>query len=133
MMLIPVSCMAGVQASVEETSQTEWVEAGPSSNETEASKVDYVANPDFGSQDYYNWLSVFTEQCKMTLLPLDVTLFQRISQVHKSLSDFMATPSGVIADRENFRELMSISKDLNAIINEHLSYVLSNLKPDPTT
>ena len=43
--------------------------------------VDYVANPDFNSQEYYNWLSNFTELSKLVPVPLDVDLFQKISQV----------------------------------------------------
>lgn len=39
----------------------------------------------------------------------------------------MATPSGVVADKENFKTLMNISKELNTIINEHLFYVMQNL------
>lgn len=92
---------------------------------------DYVTNPDFSSQDYYNWLSNFTELCKVVPMPLDVSLFQKISQVHKTLSDVMATPSGVVADKENFRVLMNITKELSTIINEHLVYVLENLNPEP--
>ncbi|OWF55080.1 zinc finger and BTB domain-containing protein 24-like isoform X2 [Mizuhopecten yessoensis] len=90
--------------------------------------LDYVTSPDFGSQQYYNWLSSFTELCKVVPMPLDVSLFQKISQVHKTLSDVMATPSGVVADKENFKILMNISKELNTIINEHLFYVMQNLE-----
>ncbi len=43
--------------------------------------VDYVSNPDFNSQEYYNWLSNFVELCKLVPMPLDVDLFQKISQV----------------------------------------------------
>ncbi len=43
--------------------------------------VDYVSNPDFNSQEYYNWLSNFTELCKLVPIPVDVDLFQKISQV----------------------------------------------------
>lgn len=93
----------------------------------EGSPTDFVANPDFNSQSYYNWLTNFTELCKVLPMPLEVSLFQKISQVHKTLSDLMANPSGVVADKENFRVLMQISKELNTIINEHLTYVLENL------
>ena len=48
-------------------------------------------------------------------------------QVLKSLSDILATPSGILANKDNFRILMNISKDLNSIINEHLAFVLKNL------
>ncbi|XP_076101242.1 uncharacterized protein LOC143071046 [Mytilus galloprovincialis] len=89
--------------------------------------VDYVANPDFNSQQYYNWLSSFTELCKVMPMPLDLSLFQKINQVHKTLSDVMATPSGVVADKENFKILMNISQELNSIINEHLFHVMQNL------
>lgn len=93
----------------------------------ETTPPDFVANPDFNSQAYYNWLTNFTELCKVLPMPLEVSLFQKISQVHKTLSDLMANPSGVVADKENFRVLMQISKELNTIINEHLTYILENL------
>ena len=89
--------------------------------------TEFVSKPDFGSQEYYDWLSSFTEACRLVPVPLDVELFQKISQVHKTLSDFMASPSGVIADKENFKVLMSISKDLSHILNEHLTCMLQNL------
>ncbi len=93
-----------------------------------AGSPDFVSNPDFNSQEYYNWLSSFTELCKMVPMPLDVDLFQKISQVHKTLSDVLATPKGILTDKENFRTLMNISKELSAIINEHLTFVLQNLE-----
>ena len=89
--------------------------------------ADFVSKPDFSSQEYYDWLSNFTEVCKALPMPLNPDLFHKISQVHKTLSDVMATPSGVIADKENFRILMNISRDLHFIISEHLTYVLQNL------
>ncbi|KAK7111086.1 hypothetical protein V1264_014861 [Littorina saxatilis] len=89
--------------------------------------AEYVSKPDFGSQDYYDWLSSFTEVCRLLPIPLEVGLFQKISHVHKTLSDFMASPSGVIADKENFKILMGISKDLGHILNEHLSCMFKNL------
>ena len=46
---------------------------------------DYVSQPDFESQDYYNWLSNFTELCKLVPVPLDVDLFHKISQVSNLL------------------------------------------------
>ena len=99
----------------------------PSVTDPPADSMDYVNHPDFSSQAYYNWLCSFTELCKVMPMPLDVSLFQKISQVHKHLSDVMATPSGVVADKENFKTLMNISKELNTIINEHLFYVMQNL------
>ena len=111
----------------------EKVDQDPTETETSQDKTivfDYVTNPDFSSQDYFNWLSNFTELCKVVPMPLDVSLFQKISQVHKTVSDVMATPSGVVADKENFRVLMNITKELSAIINEHLVYILENLNPD---
>ncbi|BFZ01660.1 hypothetical protein BsWGS_04699 [Bradybaena similaris] len=88
---------------------------------------DYIYNPDLNSQDYYNWLSTFTEECKLLSLPLDKSTFQNISHVQKTLSDFMASPSGVITDKNNFRVLMSISQDLLDIIGKHLALMLENL------
>ncbi len=46
--------------------------------------IDYVSNPDFNSQAYYNWLTNFAELCKLVPVPLDVDLFQKISQVRKN-------------------------------------------------
>lgn len=88
---------------------------------------DFVSKPDFSSQAYYDWLSNFTADCRALSMPLNSDLFHKISQVHKTLSDVMATPSGIIADKENFRILMNISTDLHVIISEHLTYVLQNL------
>ena len=109
---------------------TETVNSKQESRPDNTPSIDYVLSPDFGSQDYYNWLSKFTELCKVVPLPLDMSLFQKISQVHKTLSDVMANPSGVVADRENFRVLMNISRELSTIINEHLVFVLDNLNQD---
>ena len=102
-------------------------EAVSTATAVEPTNVDYVTNPDFSSQQYYNWLSSFTEVCKVMPMPLEVSLFQKISQVHKTLSDVMATPSGVIADKDNFKILMNISSELNTIKNEHLFYVMQRL------
>lgn len=97
------------------------------------SGIDFVTNPDFSKQEYYNWLTRFTELCKVVPMPLETSLFQKISQVHKTVSDVMATPSGVVADKENFIVLMNITKELSSIINEHLMYVMQNLdKPVET-
>lgn len=89
--------------------------------------VDFVNHPNFSSQDYYNWLSNFTDMCKMADVPLETDLFSKISQVHKTLSDVLAMPSGVLTNKDNFKIVMSIAKDLNQIVNEHLLYVLSSL------
>lgn len=96
----------------------------------QAASVDYVSHPDFNCQEYYNWLSSFTELCKLVPVPLSVELFQKISQVHKTLSDVLATPRGILTNRDNFRTLMNISKELNGIINEHLAFVLQQLDTD---
>lgn len=90
--------------------------------------VNFVHEPDFASQDYYNWLSNFTEACQMTPLPLNADLFHKISQVHKTLADVLAMPTGILADKGNFRILMSISRELNEIVNKHLAFVLQGLK-----
>ncbi|XP_014672090.1 PREDICTED: zinc finger protein 335-like [Priapulus caudatus] len=92
-----------------------------------ASDEDFVNNPDFASQEYYDWLSRFTDACKMAAVPLEAAVFASINQVHKSLSDELAMPCGVVAIRENFRILMGITKDLHAIANAHLDYVMNSL------
>lgn len=91
------------------------------------SEKDFVNNPDFNCQDYYNWLASFTDWAKLLPVPLDLELFQKISQVHKSLTDVMANPQGVLSDRQNFVTLMALSNDLSAVINSHLSHVLGSL------
>ncbi|KAK3095110.1 hypothetical protein FSP39_010431 [Pinctada imbricata] len=118
---------ANQQKNSDKLNSADSLEKSLTKSEMDSSHVDFVANPDFGSQQYYNWLSSFTELCKMMPMPLDVSFFQKISQVHKTLSDVMATPSGVIAEKENFKILMNISKQLNTIINEHLFYVMQKL------
>ena len=95
--------------------------------ETKSQMPDYVYEPDLNSQDYYNWLSSFTEDCKTLHMPLDKGIFQKISHVQKTLSDFMAQPTGVITDKNNFKVLMSITGDLSDIIGTHLSYMYQNL------
>lgn len=115
------------ETDVESEEQRPEAESNVNSPSETLTAVDYVSNPDFSSQGYYNWLSNFTELCKMVPMPLDVDLFQKISQVHKTLSDVMATPSGVLSIKENYKILMSITRDLNVIINEHLAFVLDNL------
>lgn len=91
--------------------------------------VDYVAQPDFSSQEYFCWLAVFANWAKQQEIPLDVGIFQKISQVQKSLSDVMAQPQGALSDRDNFVSLMSMSCDLSAVINNHLACMLKSL-PD---
>jgi hypothetical protein len=115
------------QALSQKDKEPETVATSVTDQSSDSTSMDYVNNPDFSSQAYYNWLCSFTELCKVMPMPLDVSLFQKISQVHKHLSDVMATPSGVVADKENFKTLMNISKELNTIINEHLFYVMQNL------
>ncbi|XP_064631455.1 uncharacterized protein LOC135489827 [Lineus longissimus] len=93
-----------------------------------ASSMDYVHKPDFSSQDYYNWLSSFVELCKVVPMPLDIDLFQKVSQVHKTLSDVLANPSGVLSNKDNYTTMMSISRDLGGIVNEHLTFVLKTFE-----
>ncbi|KAK2162791.1 hypothetical protein LSH36_91g01089 [Paralvinella palmiformis] len=90
----------------------------------------YISKPDFDKQEYYNWLSVFNDQCKQTPVPLTEETFKNISQLHKTLTDVMALPSGILAHKDNFRILMSISGDLNNVINEHLLCVFQTLESD---
>ncbi|XP_064601408.1 LOW QUALITY PROTEIN: zinc finger and BTB domain-containing protein 24-like [Liolophura sinensis] len=116
-----------LETAIESEEQEQEAESNSKAATETLTAVDYVSNPDFSSQGYYNWLSNFTELCKMVPMPLDVDLFQKISQVHKTLSDVMATPSGVLSIKENYKILMSITRDLNVIISEHLAFVLDNL------
>ncbi|GFR68527.1 zinc finger protein [Elysia marginata] len=112
----------------EEVSDTKPV--GDSLMVTEAisdEALKYIYQPDLTSQDYYNWLSVFTEYCKALSLPLQKDMFHRLSHVQKTLTDFMASPTGVITDKNNFKELMNITKDLSDIISGHLMLMYQNL------
>lgn len=113
-----------------ETNSSSKENCNQSADVSVASGIDFVTSPDFSKQEYYNWLTNFTEYCKVVPMPLDVSLFQKISQVHKTLSDVMATPSGVVADKQNFCVLMNITKELSSIINEHLVFVMENLNPN---
>ena len=88
---------------------------------------DYVHNPDFNSQDYYNWLSKFTEASKEQSMPLCIDLFQQISHVQKTLSDVLATPTGILSNPDNYKILMNICRDLTTVMNSHHSYILDNL------
>lgn len=94
---------------------------------TNSEHVDYILYPDFSSQEYYNWLSSFTSVCKILHLPIDRDIFLRISQVNKSITDVLASPSGIISNKENFKILRSISDDLYQVINSHLDYILEQL------
>lgn len=87
----------------------------------------FISDPDLNSQEYYNWLAAFSEACKHLALPLEKDIFLKISQVQKTLSDYMAIPSGVISDKNNFKILMNITQDLTTITSSHLSYMYSNL------
>lgn len=87
----------------------------------------YVKNPDFSQQSYYNWLSAFADACKLVQMPLETHLFEKISNVNKNLADVMANPKGVLANKSNFIISMSISKELAGIIDKHLTYVLTAL------
>ncbi|XP_013396621.1 zinc finger and BTB domain-containing protein 24 isoform X2 [Lingula anatina] len=115
------------EGSEQNTCQEQLQQQEPEQSEAATSTVDFVNNPNFDSQEYYNWLANFTELCKLVPMPLDVDMFQKISQVQKTISDVLAMPTGVLSQKENFRILMNISKDLNSIVNEHLGFILSNL------
>ncbi|KAL1486397.1 hypothetical protein MTO96_009174 [Rhipicephalus appendiculatus] len=92
-------------------------------------ETNFVSHPDFGSQAYYDWLSCFTSTCNLATLPLDTEMFTKVTQVLKTVSDALATPSGVLACRENFRVLLGILEDLHRAVGSHLNYVLETLQP----
>ncbi|XP_052250186.1 uncharacterized protein LOC127857650 isoform X2 [Dreissena polymorpha] len=94
---------------------------------TVAEGIKFISDPDFTDRDYYHWLKNFTKWCKVMPLPLETSLFQKISQVHKTLSDVMASPRGIVAERDKFCLLMGITQELGAIINEHLMFIMQNL------
>ena len=103
------------------------VEDGSNSEFPPLISSDYIKTPDFSSQDYYNWLSSFVEYCKMLDLPLAKEVFENISNVHKTVSDVLAAPVGILSNKNNFRILNSMSKDLYNIINDHLMQVMEGL------
>lgn len=113
-----------VQASAVETDISEVAEMPHVS----LSDSDYVYKPDMNSQDYYNWLSAFSEECKGLTMPLESSKFKKISHIHKSLVDFMAMPSGVTADKNNFKVLLAIMKGLSDILSMHLSFMYQSLE-----
>ena len=88
----------------------------------------FIKKADFNSQLYYNWLSSFAEQCKMIVPPLATETFGNISFVHKTLSDVLASPTGILSNRNNFLILKDLSSELYSIINQHLLVVMENLE-----
>lgn len=94
-----------------------------------ASETNFVNQPNFGSQAYYDWLAGFTSVCNLTTLPLDNEMFMKVTQVLKTVSDALAVPSGVLAYRENFKVLLNILEDLQRTVGSHLNFVLENLSP----
>lgn len=92
-------------------------------------ETNFVSHPDFGSQAYYDWLSGFTSTCNLATLPLDTEMFTKVTQVLKTVSDALATPSGALACRENFRVLLGILEDLHRAVGSHLNFVLETLQP----
>ncbi|XP_074642178.1 uncharacterized protein LOC141899651 isoform X2 [Tubulanus polymorphus] len=93
----------------------------------------YIENPQFSSQEYYNWLSAFVTYCKTLSFPLRVDVYQKINHIYKVLSDVMARPTGVLSNKDNFRSLMTMTSDLNAVIHGHMNYVLNQLPDDPVS
>ncbi|XP_050030305.1 uncharacterized protein [Dermacentor andersoni] len=96
-------------------------------------ETSFVSHPDFGSQAYYDWLSGFTSACNLATLPLDTEMFTKVTQVLKTISDALATPSGVLTCRENFRVLLGILEDLQRAVGSHLNFVLETLQPSQPT
>lgn len=96
-------------------------------------ETSFVSHPDFGSQAYYDWLSGFTSACNLATLPLDTEMFIKVTQVLKTISDALATPSGVLTCRENFRVLLGILEDLQRVVGSHLNFVLETLQPSQPT
>ncbi|CAH1783594.1 unnamed protein product [Owenia fusiformis] len=84
---------------------------------------DFISEPNFSSQEYFNWLTNFTEICRLVPLPLDADLFQKINTVHKTLFDAMAMPTGVLQNKHNFKTLNEIARNLQDIMNEHLNQI----------
>ncbi|XP_052773597.1 zinc finger and BTB domain-containing protein 24-like isoform X2 [Mya arenaria] len=120
----PEMCVDDTSSQPEEAGD---VKSNNQADLTEGPGLEFINNPDFANQEYYDWLTNFTEWCKLVSMPLDTSLFQKISQVHKTVSDVMASPSGVVAEKQNFIVLMTITKELSSIVNEHLLCVMQSL------
>lgn len=91
-------------------------------------ETDFVNFPDFSSQKYYNWLAGFASVCSLLPMPLDDVVFGRVTQVAKKLGDALASPSGVLASRHNFKILFGISEDLRHVAARHLTHVMERLQ-----
>uniref|UniRef100_T1IIZ7 C2H2-type domain-containing protein n=1 Tax=Strigamia maritima TaxID=126957 RepID=T1IIZ7_STRMM len=92
--------------------------------------LDFVKNPDFTCQAYYDWLSNFTTHVSSLVAPIDTQLFFDISHVHRTLANVLAQPTKVLINKKNFQIMLDIMNNLHNSITAHLCYVLNTLSEE---
>lgn len=124
----------GTQSShAEEKSDVVVIASQHPSQESIAQKIqesfdsDFLLNPDFSSQEFYDWLSDFTNLCQLLAMPLSAAVFGKINDLEKLIASKLATPTDFIKQKENFKSLMTIAKYLKNVLNSHLNHVMSGL------
>ncbi|XP_064477953.1 zinc finger protein 501-like [Ornithodoros turicata] len=89
---------------------------------------DFVEQPDFSSQKFYDWLAAFTSISILLPVPLEAHVFGRVSQVAKQLDEALAVPLGMVATKHNYQILLGISEDLHRVTNRHLHAIMEGLQ-----
>ena len=87
----------------------------------------YLTKPDFSSQEFYDWLSEFTNLCQMLAMPLSTAVFDKVIDLEKSISGKLASPTDFIKEKSNYKSLMTIAKHLKDVLNSHLHHVMETL------
>ena len=87
----------------------------------------YLTKPDFSSQEFYDWLSEFTNLCQMLAMPLSTAVFDKVINLEKSITEKLASPTDFIKEKSNYKSLMTIAKHLKDVLNSHLHHVMETL------
>jgi len=93
----------------------------------------YIDRPDFNSQDFYNWLSEFTELVGCLVVPISAIVFSKVNQTEKHIANCLAEPNGVVRCKQNYMTLMKIGEQLKTTLNRHLLHVVASLEEDSVT
>lgn len=91
---------------------------------------DYLTEPDFSSQEFYNWLSEFTNLCQLLAMPLSTAVFDKIINLEKLITAKLASPTAFIKQKTNYKSLMIIAKYLKDVLTSHLNHVMATLDND---
>ena len=90
--------------------------------------TDYTQHPDFNSQDYYNWLALFTKSSREKTLPLSFEDYSSILRVYQAVMLNLGSPTGILLNSKNYRTLRDISYQLNSICSNHVDHTFSIFK-----